>query len=140
MDAHGQIPVESSVTRSLTALNVNTGKYFGTQNAGRRFLSVFLHHRTTVGALTCLGLACLLYFIFLQKINFSSLTHLILNGYYIYACVHTHTSKCTYMYIEKDVLPRGNKYARGKHAVYTKGLTCCHGDLIHFLMDLSSSP
>ena len=37
------------------------------------------------------------------------------------------------MDIEKDVLPWGNKYARGKHAVYTKGLTSCHGDMIHFL-------
>lgn len=136
MDAQGQIPVEASAMCTLTTLNVNTGKYFGTQNTGRRILSELLHHRTAVGALTYLGLASLLYFSLLSTIfyqlQFISLKNLILNSYYMHVC--THSSKCTYMYLEKDVVPQGNKYARGKHAVYTKGLTRCHGDLIHFFL------
>lgn len=67
MDAQGQIPGESSVTHTLTAPNVNTGKHFGTQNAKRRILFELVHHRTAVGTLSSLALGCFLYLVFLQK-------------------------------------------------------------------------
>lgn len=44
-------------------------------------------------------------------------------------CAHAHLNARTRI-CKKDVLAQGNKYGRGKHTVYTKGLTCCHGDLI----------
>ena len=83
----------------------------------------------------CLGLACVLYFCLLTEDQLQFFNTPNFNGYYIYVCACF--SKCTYVYIENNVLPQGNTYASGKN-VYTKGLTCCYGNLINFFMDPSS--